>query len=148
MKTDNIGQFTDVLTGTTSEPDTRQEVVSFVAGGSITAGDWVALDTSQTGPNRVNTVVQAGVVSTGNPRTIGVAKNSASSGGVVEVVISGYVAEANILTGVTAGTALIGGKTTAGRAADIATTSLSGPCGVALGTAASNIGPCLVFKQF
>jgi hypothetical protein len=146
---ENIGQFTDVLTGTTSTPETRQEVVSFIAGGSIAAGDWVALDSSQTGPNRVNTVVKAGVVATGNPNTIGCALTTQTvTGGIVQVVIAGYHPTAAVLTAVTAGTALIGGKTTAGRAADIATGSLSQPCGVALGTAVSNVGPVWVIKQF
>jgi len=139
---------TDYLAGTQGLADKRQEIVSFIAGGSIAAGDAVAFDTTQTTTGIVNVVVKAGVVATGNPLAVGVALGAASYGGVVQVVVAGLHPSANVLTGVTAGTALIAGKTTAGRLADIAAASTAPACAVCLATAASNLAPVWVIKSY
>lgn len=135
----------------------RSQVETFLAGGSITAGDWVAFDTSKTGANRVLYVVQAATVagagSAGNPLVVGVAKSTVTSGAKVDVVVAGYVASANVDGAVVAGSPLCGPFTIAGRADINVAASTSGLCGVALdadGVAplAVNYAPVWVCKKF
>lgn len=146
---DTLSLFTTGLNDTQFLADTRQEVVNFIAGSAITAGQWVAFDTSKTTTNIVNYVIPCGQVTTGNPRTIGVALTAqATAGGIVAVVVAGYFPTASVLNGTTAGKALIGGKSAVGKADDIGIASTSQPCGVALGTSSGSVGPVWVIKQF
>lgn len=132
---------------TTPDVSNRTQKETFLAGGAITAGDWVAFDTSATGATRVLTVVQAANVALGNPLVVGVALNSASvAGAKVDVCVSGYVASANVDGAVVAGSPLTV-DTTAGRAHIAATGDIS-ICGVALEADVANVAAVWVYKQF
>jgi len=128
----------------------RSQVETFLAGGSITSGDWVIFDTSATGPTRVLQVIKSPATA-GNPLVLGVALNTVTSGQKVNVVVSGYVASANVVSGVLKGEAIVSSGATAGRALKYATGTHTnaGPCGVALEDAsAGNVAAVWVHKQF
>lgn len=124
----------------------RSQVETFIAGASVTAGDWLMFDTSKTGANKVLTVIQCTNVALGNPLVVGVALNTAATGEKVKVVVSGYVASANVDAGVAAGNSLVV-DTTAGRAHAGATGDI-GFCGAALTAAVANKAECWIFKKF
>tara|TARA_R110000824_G_scaffold20043_3_gene76313 strand:+ start:1027 stop:1464 length:438 start_codon:yes stop_codon:yes gene_type:complete len=63
------------------------EIVEFTTNEALTAGDWVGLDTSQTGEDRVTEVVQGNA----DGMVIGVALETVASGATVRVCVSGYV---------------------------------------------------------
>lgn len=136
----------------------RSQTETFLSGAAITAGDWVAFDTTQSGANRVLYVKQAAAVagagSAGNPLVVGVALNTTTVvGEKVQVVVSGYCARANVDAAVVAGSPLCGPFTTAGRADINVAASVAGLCGVALdadGVAplAVNYAPVWVCKKF
>jgi len=128
----------------------RSQVETFIAGGVIAAGDWVIFDTSATGANRVLQVIQSPATA-GNPLVVGVAAEAAAASGVkIKVVIDGYWATANVVTGVLKGEAVTTSGATAGRALKYATGTHTNtlPCGVALADAAANVAPVWVFKRF
>lgn len=130
----------------------RSQTETFLTAGAITAGDWVMLDTTQTGPARVVFVAQTGIVATGNPLCVGVAQQTvtgtATSPQPVRVVVAGYVESANVDGAVVAGSPLSAGALAAGRAG-VATGASIVVCGVALAVdAPANVGPVWVYKQF
>lgn len=128
----------------------RSERETFIASGTIAAGDWVSFDSSKTGTDRVLYVkvtdTSLGAVALGVP-TVGVALEAAVDGEQVQVVTSGYVAEANVATSVAADVAVALDTTTSGRAttADAANVNIAG---ITLAVAASNKAPCWVLKRF
>jgi len=128
----------------------RSQTETFLAGGTIAAGDFVSLDTSQTGANKALYVVvvdtSGGAVALGVP-TVGVALKAADAGDKVEVCIAGYCKSANVATGTAAGVALALDTTTSGRAvaADAANCNLAA---VSLTVAASNKAEVMVLKHF
>lgn len=131
----------------------KTEVQTFIAGGSITAGQWVSLDLSQSPGEVFNTVVAADsdAASTSNATVVGVALDAGSAGAGIRVIVAGYAAVANIADAATAGVAL-GISSTAGRAAGFAvqadTAAWPGPAfGVSLGTPSSNVGSAWVFRK-
>ena len=63
------------------------EIVEFTTNEALTAGDWVELDTSQTGEDRVTQVIQGNA----KGQVIGVALETVAFGAVVRVCVSGYV---------------------------------------------------------
>lgn len=128
----------------------RTQVETFLAGGAITKGHLVALDTSKAGADKALYVVQsAGVATTGNPNVIGVALNTAASGGDVTVAIAGYVDSAFVAGAVVAGSPLVGPIGTAGQAAiEVPGTTSGGLLGVALDADVANFGPIMLFKRF
>jgi len=141
---DEFGATVQIGAGTSD----RRQVETFLAGAAITAGDWVMFDTAATGAARVLTVIQATFAATGRPLTVGVALNAATAAGQkVDVVVSGYVENANVATATTVGQAL-GIITVAGRAELNVAGALGPPCGVALEGAASNLCDVWVFKNF
>jgi hypothetical protein len=111
MATSNLIQFLSSGEKSPGGPN-RTQVETFLAGGTITKGDAVAFDLSKTGADKVLYVIEA----TGGAKAliVGVALNSAVANGDVDVAISGYVDEADVATGVTAG-AQLSGSATAGR---------------------------------
>lgn len=147
---DTLSEYvTDFIAGTRGLANKRQEVVSFIAGGSITAGNAVAFDTNQTTTGIVNVVVNCGVVSTvGNPLCIGVALTSASTGGIAQVVVAGLHPAANVLTAVAAGAALIAAPTTAGRFAANVAAATAPVSAVCLATSVNNVAPVWVVKSY
>lgn len=136
-----------------ASPSDRRQIETFLTVGTIVAGDWVAFDTTQTGAARVVYAVQSGVVATGNGLTVGVAL----TGGVgaagapvkVDVVVSGYVATANVDTATVgaAGIVLEAAGAVAGRAQAADAGSFTA-CGVSLAAAVGNVGPVWVYKKF
>jgi len=122
---------------------------------TITAGDWVALDTTQSGADRALCIRTAANVALGNPLVVGVALDSASLDPLegdpaisapIRVVIAGYAEAANVDGAVAAGSPLVV-DTTAGRAHVAVTGDLS-VCGVALAADVANVAPVWVYKQF
>ena len=65
MATSTLVQF--IAAGEGADTSNRRQVETFIAGGTIVAGDVVALDTTQTGADKVLYVIQAANVATGNP---------------------------------------------------------------------------------
>jgi hypothetical protein len=108
----------------------RRQVETFIAGGSVAvaAGDVVALDTSKTGADKALFVVEA--PANAGALAVGVCIGSAESNGSltpgskINVVVTGYVASADVETGVAAGQALVVGST-AGRFAAMANAATS-----------------------
>ena len=136
--------------GTTSTglPSHRRQVETFIAGGTIAAGDLVTFDTTKTGSTRVLYVVQT--PATAGALVIGVALAAAVSGGKVQVVVEGYVENANVVTGVLKGEGLTTSGATAGRALKYLTGTHTNATafGVALEDSASNLADIFVFKRF
>jgi len=119
------GSYTSVATPDVSN---RRQVETFIAGGTVAAGDVVALDVSKTGALKALTVVEA--PANAGALAIGVCLGSAESdgsltaGSKINVVVTGYVASADVETGVAAGQALVVGAT-AGRFAALANAATS-----------------------
>ena len=153
MATSTLIQFLgDTVTdpsGIAGDTSHRRQTETFIAGGAITALDWVAIDASKTDADRLLYVTQAAAVANGNGQVIGVALAGAAAGEQVRVVTSGYVEGANVAAAVTAGQPLVVDNTAAGRAVAYAAADLAPPCGVALeNAAAGNTCDVLVYKLF
>lgn len=125
MATSTLINYLDLLDAVTgasigASPSNRRQIETFITGGTVAVGDAVALDTSKTGAAKVVTVVEAPANS--GALVVGIVLGSAESdgslttGSKVNVVVTGYVASADVETGVAAGQALYVG-TTAGRLA-------------------------------
>lgn len=140
-------------TGENAGTLSRRTVQTFIASGTVTAGDWVMFDTSKSDADRVLYVKQALDAGTlGQTLTVGVALQTSASGATVLVVTSGYVEGAAVATAVTKGQPIIVG-TTAGRArlAVVSDGTTAGdyiPCGIALENAASNTCDVWVLPRF
>ena len=113
MATSTLIQF--LGTGEKAGTSNRSQVETFLAGGTIAAGDAVAFDLSKTGADKVLFVIEA--TAAAKALIVGIALNAAVAGDKVEVVVSGYVDSADVATGVTAGAQLSGSSATAGRLA-------------------------------
>jgi hypothetical protein len=133
-----------------ADASNRSQTETFLAGGTIAAGDFVSLDTSKTGANKALFVVtvdtSAGAVALGVP-TVGVALRHAALGEKVDVCVAGFCAVANVVTGVAAGAAVALDTTTSGRAttADAANVNIAAIC---LTLAAGNKAEVMVLKRF
>lgn len=137
---------TQDVSGTQAYVERTEDIRTFIAGGSITAGDWVQFDASgQTAIGDVCVVVQAAVVATGNPAAIGVAVEAGVSGKPVRVQVAGYIASCN--NSASAGESLIVAGTTAGRAEAQAATDLCAPNGFATADSSSNAGPAFIYRR-
>ncbi len=153
MATSTLIQF--ISAGEAASVSNRRQIETFLAGGTIAAGDWVAFDLSQTGADKVLYAVQS-PASAGSPIGIGVALAAAAAGDKVDVVVDGYAGTANVASGTAAGSAIMLSGT-AGRAAAAtyvadgsggAADALPAICGVALTLAAANVAEVWVYKQF
>lgn len=148
MATSTLIQFLDA--GEAADTSNRSQNETFYAGGAIAAGDWVSLDTSQTGADKALYVIQTTAVA-GQGNVVGVALDTAAAGAQVRVTIAGYVASANVVNGTAAGASLTTSGVTAGRALTYATGTHTGtgPCGLALTAAGvANTAEAWVFKRF
>jgi hypothetical protein len=151
--TGSPGSYTTVQVPDVSN---RRQVETFIAGGTVAAGDWVQFDTSATGASRVLTVIEAtGATATGNPLVCGVCIGSAETdgsltvGSKVFVVVGGYVEGANVDNAVAAaGVALVVDNTGAGIANAYAAADTAPICGVSLEAAAGGKCDVWVIKQF
>ena len=153
MSTSSLIQYLDGTdaAGTTLglTPSNRRVEETFIANGSITAGQWVALDftvANTDGDKSFKVVAADGNASSGTGITstasvvVGVALNDASSGGKVEVVVRG-LAEASVSesgSGINVGDALQISNT-AGTAV-ITTGALIPVCGFLVDTLAAAAG--------
>jgi len=148
MATSTLIQFLEA--GEDAKTSHRREEETFIAGGTIAKGDWVVLDTSQSGADRALYVVEAsGVATHGNSTCIGVALEGVSSGQQVRVVTAGYVAEANVAAATTADDPLVGPIGTAGRAEVFNPGTTEGRIvGIALDADTANVAPVMVCKVF
>ena len=149
MATSTLVQILEA--GEPSSVMNRRQVETFLTTGTIAAGDWVAFDTTKTGADKLLSVIEAGASANGNATTVGVALNAAvgtaSIPAQVEVVVSGYVEEANTNGGPAAGSPLVV-QTVAG-AADAAGAGITAPpCGVALAATVAGKAEVWVYKRF
>ena len=137
MATSTLIQFLNA--GQTSETMNRRQVETFLAGGAITAGDWIQPDLSKTsGDEMLYAIEAAGVATKGNPGVIGVALETVAAGDQVRVVVAGYVASASVA-----------GATVAGQAAiEVPGTTSGAVCGYALAADTANFAPVMVVKRF
>lgn len=148
MATSTLVQF--LSSGEGGDTSNRRQVETFLAGGAIAAGDWVALDNSKTGADRCLYVVEAaGVATKGNAAAMGVALAAAAADERVDVVVAGYVASASVAAATVAGDALVGPIGTAGRAEiEVPGTTTGNVCGIALAADTANFAPVMVIKQY
>ena len=128
------------------------DIVSFACAGAVTAGEWVKLDTTQAGEDRIRTVIQSTAVGL----CVGVALETvtaatvADGGATIRVCIAGYVAAARTNGAVAAaGDTLIPagvGEVTKGAATDVLTA-----VGVALdvdaGVPGAEVAPVWIFRK-
>tara|TARA_Y100000034_G_scaffold133869_1_gene200726 strand:- start:866 stop:1342 length:477 start_codon:yes stop_codon:yes gene_type:complete len=158
MATSTLIQFLDSSTGVTAATSNRRQVETFLAGGAITAGDWVFFDVSQTGADRVLYIVQSpasGAIPVQSGMAIGVALDSGVAGDKIDVVVGGYHAAANCDAGIAIGATVTQG-TVAGRCAPSeyvetgvpANYASPTPIGLTLGAVVANVGPVWVYKRF
>ena len=154
MSSNRLIQFLDTTLGDgsaiTSPVSNRREVETFIAGGAITAGDWVAFDSTKTGQARAATVIECpGVATKGNPRAFGVSLETVAADELVKVVTAGYVEGASVAGATIAGTPLVGPIGTAGRAeVEAPGTTTGSVCGIALEADTANFADVMVIKQF
>ena len=148
MATSTLVQF--LQSGEGAKTSNRSQEETFLAAGTIGAGDWVQFNTSATDANRVLSVIEAtGATATGNPLVVGVALEPATTGQQVRVCIGGYCEGANVDNGVAAaGVALVVDNTGAGIANAIAAGDTAPACGVSLEAAAGGKCDVWVLKQF
>lgn len=148
MPTSNLVQLLEA--GESGDTSSRRQVETFLAGGTIAAGDWVSFDTSQSGADKALFVIEAaGVATVGNPNVAGVALEAATAGQQVRVVVAGYVGVASVSGSVVAGSPLIGPIGTAGRAEiEVPGTTTGGLVGIALAADVANFAPVMVYKRF
>lgn len=148
MASSNLVQFLQI--GVDAAAMNRRTVEKYIAGGTIAAGDWVTFDGSQSGTDRMLYVVEAAATATvGNAGAMGVALNAVSAGEIVDVVIGGYVAAANVAAATVAGSSLVGPIGTAGEAAiEVPGTTTGCVCGIALEADTANVAAVFVIKKF
>lgn len=138
---------TQDVAGTATYVETLADIRRFIAGASITKGDWVQFDyANQSGVGDVGVVIQAANISTGNPAAIGVAIETGVSGKPVRVQVAGYIASCN--NSASAGDPLTVGGTTAGRAEVAAASDLAPVIGFATADSSGNAGPAFIFRRF
>jgi hypothetical protein len=143
---DELGATVSVGAGTSH----RRQVETFIAGGSITAGDCVVFDVSKTDAARVLTVIQSPATA-GQSLVCGFALNTAASGEKVSVVVEGYMENANVVSGVLTSVSLTTSGVTAGRALTYAsgTHTATAPFAVTLEAASvGNTADVWVLKRF
>jgi len=148
MATSTLIQY--IAAGEAANTGNRSQEETFKAGGAIVAGDWVALDVSQTGADKTLYVVQS-PATLNSGLAVGVALEAAASGARVRVCIGGYCASANVATGTAAGATLCL-VAVAGRAGASVTSALGAatttPIGVGLTLAAANVAEVWVNSRF
>jgi len=122
MSANFVQAFTRFPGGALSEDATlsnRCNTEVFIAGGAITAGDWVQwVNVAGTGALMCATVGESAASIVGGNLTCGVALESAVEGDLIEVVTRGFVLRASAQTDVTAG--LVCGAGFAGNASGVA----------------------------
>lgn len=129
-------------------PSNRRQVERFIASSAISAGDIVALDISKTADGDKSLfVVKADTSAGATTLTIGVALEDAAANEDLNVVIRGFVKDANVATGGAIGDRIVG-SSTAGRATQYAASSSQAILGYQLAAASGNKADVFVIKQF
>jgi hypothetical protein len=151
MSTSNLVQ--DLTAGRATDVSARREVRAFVAGGAITAGDFVAFKTNETADgDKALKVIRA--VTGGSPTAgaigpaahpVGIAVSTAASGELVNICVSG-IAEANVDSATAIGSLLCSGVT-AGRADVYEAAFLCVPVAIAIEADTSNVSTVIMLKQ-
>ena len=85
MATSTLIQF--LAAGEAGDTSHRRQVETYIAAGTIAAGEVVAFDRTQTGADRTLYVEKAGIVATGNGLAAGVALDGATAGEQVRVIV-------------------------------------------------------------
>lgn len=145
MATSNLVQF--LQAGEGAKTSYRSQEETFLAGGTIALGDFVAFDTSKTGADKTLYVITTPATA-GRGNVVGVALAGAASGERVTICIKGYVAAAKVAAG-TAQHASLTTSATAGTAVTYATGTHTGtgPCAVALTAESGGVAECYVFGR-
>ena len=129
-----------LIPGAAANQSARSKRQTFLAGGTIAAGQFVSLDSSKTGADRALYVkvvdTSGGAIAIGVP-TVGVALAAAAAGDQVVVTVAGYAENASVGTATTIDLALTIDGTTSGRASIAAATNVN-ICAIALENATSN----------
>lgn len=144
MATSTLIQFIDA--GETSSTSNRSQSETFLAGGAIAAGDWVAFDTSQTGADKTLYVIESPAAA-GSGLACGVALDAAASGAQVRVCIGGYCGSASITGAAAAAGIPLRQSGTAG-AADAHTAGAEAVIGVTLAAVAAGYAEVWVYNRF
>lgn len=147
MATSSLIQFLEA--GEAGDTSNRSTSETYLAGGAITLGDWVAFDTSQSGADRALYVIEAaGVATVGNSAAFGVAKATVAAGDWVEVYIGGYCPVASVAAATVAGSPLIGPIGTAGRAEiEVPATTTGQLCATALEADTANFAAVFIHRK-
>lgn len=130
--------------------EARQEIQSFVCtAADVAVGEWVALDTSVSGANKIiNSVIKAGTATTvGNAKVIGVALDATVGGAVGQVI---RVCTAGVCTAKVTGSTAVGSPLavlgTAGEGS-LPTAGALTSCGVTLAAESGGFATVCVFKK-
>ncbi len=146
MATSTIVQL--LQAGEAGDTSNRRQIETFIAGGTIAAGDCVGFDTTKTGADRALFVTEAGTVAIGNALAIGVALNAATADQQVRCVVAGYAENVKCGAGVAAGDPLSVGQAATGTVDTRVAADTAQTFGVALEAVAANTVDIIVFKQF
>jgi hypothetical protein len=139
--------------GVSAASGNRRQVETFLAAGTITAGDVVMWDTSQAGADAMLHVVKSALRALGQPLACGVALESAASGETIQVVVAGFaVANCAADTGtIVVGDPLVASVVTAGEVEVRVAADTARAFGVALEAAdatTANFVNIFVYPQF
>ena len=145
MATSTLIQF--LASGEAGDTSHRRQVETYIAAGTIAAGDVVAFDDSQTGADRALYVEQAGIVATGNGLAAGVALEAAASGEQVRVIVAGYAEDVSCAAGVATGAVVNAAGTAAGQVEAAAATDTI-VFGVTVEAEAGGSVDLIVYKRF
>ena len=143
MATSTLIQFLEP--GEAAATSNRSQTETFLANATITAGDWVAFDLSQTGADKCLYVIQSAAGAIGGT-ICGVALQSAVAGDKIDVCTGGYCAVAAVTTAVAAGSALIAAA--AGLTVAQTAGAQEAVCGTSLTLAAGNVAEVFVTSRF
>tara|TARA_R100000664_G_scaffold22963_1_gene32502 strand:+ start:116 stop:562 length:447 start_codon:yes stop_codon:yes gene_type:complete len=129
-----------------------KKFVTLYCTGAVTKGDWVQIetDTGVTGyaENGLGaSVTKADAVANGNMAVIGVATETKTAAGNLQIQTAGKFVDASVANAVAAGDALVVDDTSAGQAVKMANSDLPGPCGLALEAPSGNLGDVLIIDQ-
>ena len=130
-------------------PSNRRQVERFIASAAIAAGDVVCLDITKTADGDKSLFVTKADTGSGDTTlTIGVALDAATAANdEINVVIRGFVKDANVATGGAIGDRIIGSNT-AGRATQYSASSSQAILGYQLAAASGNKADVWIIKQY
>lgn len=145
MATSTLIQF--LAAGEAGDTSHRRQVETYIAAGTIAAGDVVAFDDGQTGADRALYVEQAAIVGTGNGLAAGVALDGAAAGEQVRVIVAGYAEGVSCAGGVATATVVNAAGTAAGQVEAAAATDTA-VFGVTVGPEGGGTVDLIVYKRF